>query len=127
MPPRIVTALRCRSAADFLDELEAHGAREVGVIGGGDDEGARPADNVLAIVAHKVRLLIGHRESVDRDSHADRAIARPVGAGAPVGCTVAGNVYDAPAGRIGVGQEFRRGESERPIDGGFPEDDSAGC
>ena len=69
------TRPRAGDSGNLAHQLRAHRLREGGVVGAGQGEAAGAADHLLAVVVQQVRLLVQHRQPVDRDAGGDAEVA----------------------------------------------------
>src|SRR3546814_9975578 len=77
---------------------------------GGDDEGALPADHVVAVVGCDRAVFVEDGEAVDGDTLQHREVAQAVRRGALVGAAVAGDVDHLAPAVVAVARQLGQGE-----------------
>src|SRR5439155_15984329 len=100
--------LGCRHRGDLADQLVEDGSAEMVETVHRDDEGARTADDIVAIITLQIGFEGEDGQPVDDDARGHRRVAR-IGGGAPdiVG-TIARDVDDATlAGKTAIGEQPR--------------------
>src|SRR5216683_5937852 len=111
--PRRLTPCATGRRGDLGDQLAEDGVAEMLETVDRDDEGARPADDVVAVIDIETGLERQDGQAVDDDPSGDRRVARRRGGPADIVGAVAGYVDDAAL----AGERALREEAERIVDG----------